>query len=582
MEHTPHHHLSLLFLEGTKSAFPELPSEALQVELTRSTQERFGHYQCNSAMRLAKFLKKPPREVAQVLVEHLKKDPLIAKLEIAGPGFINITLHEKEVSKQLFAMLTTPHFNIPRPSQPQKIVIDFSSPNTAKEMHVGHLRSTVIGDSLARILEFLGHDVLRLNHVGDWGTAFGMLIAYMKDEVPEALEGTVQAEPEQLVSWYKASKKRFDEDAEFKKRSQLEVVALQSGEPQNLRAWKNICSISRKGYQEIYDLLDISIVERGESFYNPLLEQTISLLEKEGIVEENDGAKCIFIEGFKNRDGDPLPLIIQKSDGGYNYASTDLATLRHRIEEEKADRIIYVTDAGQATHFAMVFGAMKKAGFWDPKQVRVDHVPFGLVLGPDGKKFRTRSGETEKLKDLLEKSVHKARQLLDQRETDLEETEKQTLAKVMGIGSVKYADLSCNRVSDYAFSYDRMLRFEGNTAPYLLYAYVRIEGIKRKVGADMDEILKQTSIDLSHPSEISLGVHLLQFGETLSRLETDLLPNRLTDYLYELAEKFNRFFRDCRVLGSEEQNQRLLLCELTARMLKQGLALLGIQTVDRM
>jgi len=449
-------------------------------------------------------------------------------------------------------------------------------------MHVGHLRSTIIGDCLARLFEFLGHDVLRLNHIGDWGTAFGMLIAYMKEQAPDVLTGKKDTDLTHLVGWYKASKQLFDMDPAFKKKSQLEVVALQGGDPESLKAWHIICDISSRAYQQIYDLLDVKLIERGESFYNPMLADTVADLEKKGLITISDGAKCVFVEGFQNREGNLLPLMVQKSDGGYNYDTTDMATIYHRIHDEKGDRLIYVTDSGQSVHFQMIFKVAEMAGYLDPKKVKVDHVPFGLVLGPDGKKFKTRSGDTEKLIDLLTTAIDHADKILQERSPELSEKERHHLAHALGIGAIKYADLSCNRTGDYVFSYDRMLRFEGNTAAYLMYSYVRVAGIKRKVNVNVETILKSESIRLEHPSEISLGVHLSQFGEALENVSRDLLPNRLTDYLYALAEKFNAFFRDCRVEGSPEQNSRLLLCEAVARTMKQGLDILGVQTVDRM
>lgn len=574
------------FSKALHQAFPEAPIDEIPLEVVQSTQEKFGHYQFNSAMKLAKPLQKKPREIAETILSTLDKmdqgKPFIDHVEIAGPGFVNITLNPTYLSEHVEAILKAPKLGLGHPKTKEKIIIDFSSPNTAKEMHVGHLRSTIIGDSLARLFEFLGHDVLRLNHIGDWGTAFGMLIAYMKEECPEVLSGKQPTDLTHLVAWYKASKQRFDNDPAFKKTAQQEVVALQGGDPQAKKAWEIICEISRKAYQEIYDLLDIHLIERGESFYNPYLADVVADLESRGLVTMSDGAKCIFLEGFQNREGESLPLMVQKSDGGYNYDTTDMAAIRHRIHDEHGTRLIYVTDAGQANHFKMIFQAAEKAGYLDPKKVRTDHVPFGLVLGADGKKFKTRSGDTEKLIDLLTAAVDHARSIIDQRSPEMDDVEKKKLAHALGIGAIKYADLSSHRTSDYMFSYDRMLRFEGNTAAFLMYAYVRIEGIKRKAKAEMEQLLKSTHLHLEHPSEIALGLHVAQFGEALEQVAEDLLPNRLAEYLYLLAEKFNAFFRDCRVEGSEQQNSRLLLCEAVARTMKQGLEILGVQTVERM
>lgn len=574
------------FRTAIETAFPQLKGETLPLEVVQSTQDKFGHYQCNSAMKLTKLLGMKPREIAEKISAHLKRthnqEVMIQQVDIAGPGFINLTFDAHFLSHYVDTMLKSSHLGIDSLDHPQRIIIDFSSPNTAKEMHVGHLRSTIIGDCLSRLFEFLGYDVLRLNHVGDWGTAFGMLIAYMKEEVLEIIQGKASTDLTHLVLWYKASKQKFDTDPEFKKRAQLEVVALQSGNKETLKAWEIICEISRRAYQEIYDLLDVSLIERGESFYNPELADTVADLERKGLVTVSQGAKCIFLEGFQNREGENLPLMVQKSDGGYNYDTTDMAAIRHRIEVEKGDRLIYVTDAGQAQHFKMIFMAAEKAGYLDPAKVRVDHVPFGLVLGADGKKFRTRSGETEKLIDLIEAAINQAAIILKERSPELPSEEREILAKRIGIGAIKYADLSCHRASDYTFSYERMLRFEGNTAAFLMYAYVRVAGIKRKVKADVEQLKKTASILLEHPSELALGLHLCQFGEALEMVADDLLPNRLTDYLYGLAEKFNAFFRDCRVEGSPEQNSRLLLCEASACVMKQGLEILGLKTVEKM
>lgn len=551
-------------------------------DVTQSTNEQFGHYQCNSAMKVAKELKTNPRKVAEEIVEKWEKDGVIEKLEVAGPGFINITLAKEFLSKELTQVASDLRLGVPPLTKIKKVIVEFSSPNVAKELHVGHLRSTIIGESLARLFEFLGHDVLRLNHIGDWGTQFGMLITYLKENEPDVLAGNQETDLASLMNWYRESKKVFDADPEFKKRAQLQVVSLQGGEKEALAAWEKIREISRKGFQEIYDFLDVKITERGESFYNEMLPKVVEDYEKKGVIEVSDGAKCVFLEGFKAKDGTSLPVILQKSDGGFNYATTDTAALLQRVTVEKADRIIYVVDAGQQLHFQMVFAAAAKAGYYDPKKVQVEHVPFGVVLGADGKKFKTRSGETEKLIDLLKEAVRRAKTLLKERVQEANEEELDELAQILGVDAVKYADLSCHRVKDYVFSYDRMLNFEGNTAAYLLYSYVRIQGIKRKVNKDINALFATTPIKLDHPTEVALGLKLRQFGETLAHMDRDLLPNRLSDYLYDLAEKFHAFFRDCRVEGAPEESSRLVLCELTGRILKQGLYILGLKTMDRM
>jgi len=555
---------------------------APEADVTQSTNPQFGHYQCNSAMKVAKELKTNPRKIAEEMIEKWKPDGVIEKLEVAGPGFINITLTKEFLSKQLTQVASDPRLGVPPLKKVKKVIVEFSSPNVAKELHVGHLRSTIIGESLARLFEFLGHNVLRLNHIGDWGTQFGMLITYLKEYEPEILSGNKDTDLSSLMNWYRESKKVFDEDPEFKKRAQTQVVSLQGGEKEALAAWEKIREISRRGFQEIYDFLDVTLMERGESYYNEMLPNVIEDYETKGIVEVSDGAKCVFLEGFKAKDGTSLPVILQKSDGGYNYSTTDSAAIYQRVHDEKADRIIYVVDAGQQLHFQMVFAAAAKAGYYDPAKVQLEHVPFGVVLGPDGKKFKTRSGETEKLIDLLKEAVRRARELLKERLQDANENELNQLSEILGVDAVKYADLSCHRVKDYVFSYDRMLNFEGNTAAYLLYSYVRIQGIKRKCNKEINALFATTPIKLEHPTEIALGLQLRQFGETLALMDRDLLPNRLSDYLYDLAEKFHAFFRDCRVEGVPEENSRLVLCELTGRILKQGLYILGLKTMDRM
>lgn len=556
-----------------QECFPDVEPVA---DVTQSTNPQFGHYQCNSAMKLAKALKSNPRQIANQILENWPKDGMIEKLEVAGPGFINITLSADFLSKQATAAIADSRLGVPPLKEKKKVIVEFSSPNVAKELHVGHLRSTIIGESLARLFEFLGHDVLRLNHIGDWGTQFGMLITYLKENEPDVLTGSTEASLSSLMNWYRESKKVFDADPEFKKRAQLQVVALQGGDKEALAAWEKICEISRQGFSEIYQFLDVTLTERGESFYNDRLAQVVKEYEKSGIVEISDGAKCVFLEGYE------VPMILQKSDGGFNYSSTDAAALMQRVREEKADRIIYVVDAGQQLHFQMVFKAAQKAGIYDPEKVQVEHVPFGVVLGPDGKKFKTRSGETEKLIDLLSEAVKRARLLLQERLEDCTEKELDALSHILGVDAVKYADLSCHRVKDYIFSYDRMLNFEGNTAAYLLYSYVRIQGIKRKCNKDINALVLTTPIQLTHPTEIALGLQLRQFGETLAHMDRDLLPNRLTDYLYDLAEKFHAFFRDCRVEGAPEESSRLVLCELTARILEKGLNILGLKVMNRM
>ncbi|PZO43690.1 MAG: arginine--tRNA ligase [Leptolyngbya sp.] len=555
--------------------------------LVPTSNPKFGDYQANLAMSLAKPLQQKPRDIASQIVEKLDVSDLCEPPAIAGPGFINLRFKTEYLENQLRAMQADPRLGVAPDDRPQRVIVDFSSPNIAKEMHVGHLRSTIIGDSIARVQEFMGHDVLRLNHVGDWGTQFGMLITHLKEACPEALEAGSKVDIGDLVAFYKQAKKRFDEDDDFKTRSREAVVGLQSGDAIATQAWKALCEQSRQEFQKLYDRLDITIQERGESFYNPLLADVVKDLESLGLLVENQGAKVVFAEGFTNKDGDPMPLIIQKTDGGYNYATTDLAAIRYRTGQDGAERVLYIVDAGQGNHFAQVFQVAAKAG-WIPEGVELAHVPFGVVQGEDGKKFKTRSGDTVKLKDLLDEAVSRARADLEARiQTEArQETEAfiQDVAEAVGIGSVKYADLSQNRTSNYIFSFDKMLALQGNTAPYMLYAYVRVQGIGRKGDVDLNNLPAEARIHLEDDSEFALARHLLQLDEVLGEVAQDLYPNRLCQYLFELSQKFNQFYDRCSVLQAAEpqRTSRLLLCDLTAKTLKLGLSLLGIRVLERM
>lgn len=555
--------------------------------LVSASNPKFGDYQSNAALGLSKQLKQSPRAIAEKIIQHLEIAEICLTPEIAGPGFINLTIKPEYLEAQVNAIQTDPSLGISPTKNPERIIVDFSSPNIAKEMHVGHLRSTIIGDCIARILEFQGQDVLRLNHVGDWGTQFGMLIAYLREVCPEALTTANAVDLGNLVEFYRKAKKRFDEDETFQETARTEVVKLQSGAEDSRHAWQLLCEQSRREFQVIYDWLDVNLTERGESFYNPLLPDVVEDLAKTGLLEEDAGAKCVFLEGFSNKEGQRLPLIVQKSGGGYNYATTDLAALRYRIFQDRAQRIIYVTDAGQANHFTQVFQVAKRAG-WIPDNVELIHVPFGLVLGEDNKKLKTRSGETVRLKDLLDEAIDRARADLEARlkEDNRQESEEfiTNVAQIIGISAVKYADLSQNRNSNYVFSFDKMLSLQGNTAPYLLYVYARIRSIGRKGNIDFEQLQKDAKVLLQKDEELVLAKHLLQLSEVLKNIEQDLLPNRLCEYLYELSKKFNKFYEECDVLKAEEpqRSSRLILCDITARTLKLGLSLLGIQVLERM
>ncbi|WP_414562106.1 MULTISPECIES: arginine--tRNA ligase [unclassified Anabaena] len=581
--------LKLKFAQALAAAFG---TEYAGVDpiLVAASNPKFGDYQANVALSLSKKLGQQPRAIATAIVEKLDVSDICEQPEIAGPGFINLKLQTAYLEAQLNAIQADARLGVPAAKTPKREIVDFSSPNIAKEMHVGHLRSTIIGDSIARILEFQGHDVLRLNHVGDWGTQFGMLITYLREVYPEALTTANALDIGDLVSFYRKAKQRFDEDEVFQETARQEVVRLQAGATDTLHAWKLLCEQSRREFQVIYDLLNVQVTERGESFYNPLLPTVVEDLQSSGLLEENQGAQVVFLEGFTNREGEPLPLIVQKSDGGYNYATTDLAALRYRIQQDEAKRIIYVTDAGQGNHFAQFFQVAGKAG-WIPDDVELVHVPFGLVLGEDGKKFKTRSGDTVRLRDLLDEAVIRARADLAARLEEEERTETEEfineVSQVVGISAVKYADLSQNRTSNYIFSYDKMLDLKGNTAPYMLYAYARIQGISRKGGINFQELGDHAQVLLQHETELALAKYLLQLDEVISAVEQDLLPNRLCEYLYELSKKFNQFYdrnQGVRVLEAEEplRTSRLVLCDLTAKTLRLGLSLLGIQVLERM
>ena len=577
--------------EAMQRAFPEVDA-LLDPQLAPASKPEFGDFQANGALPLAKPLKQAPRQIAGAIVEALQADPAFTDLclepQIAGPGFINLTIRPERLAAEVSARLGDPRLGVPEVQNDAAVVVDFSSPNIAKEMHVGHLRSTIIGDSLARVLEFRGHRVLRLNHVGDWGTQFGMLITHLKQVAPETLNTADAVDLGDLVAFYREAKKRFDDDDAFQTTSREEVVKLQGGDPVSLKAWGLLCDQSRREFQKIYDRLDIRLSERGESFYNPYLASVLSGLQEAGLLVTDDGAECVFLEGVNGKDGKPLPVIVRKSDGGFNYATTDLAAIRYRFalasDGDGARRVIYVTDAGQANHFAGVFQVAKRAN-WIPEGGRLEHVPFGLVQGEDGKKLKTRSGDTVRLRDLLDEAVERSEADLRRRLAEEGRSEDdqfiQHVAGTVGLAAVKYADLSQNRITNYQFSFDRMLALQGNTAPYLLYAVVRIAGIARK-GGDLEA--EAGMLQFSEPQEWALVRELLKFDAVIAEVEEELLPNRLCSYLFELSQVFNRFYDQVPVLKAEGKSlpSRLALCRLTADTLKSGLGLLGIATLERM
>ena len=548
---------------------------------------KFGDYQSNVALSLAKPLKQNPRAIAQSIIDQLQIEDMCDST-IAGAGFINFVLKSNYIGKILRDIQPDARLGIKPTQNPQRVIVDYPSPNIAKEMHVGHLRSAIIGECLSRILEFIGHDVIRISHVGDWGTPFGMLIAYLKEAYPEALAATDNLNLGDLASFYRQAKKRFDEDKNFRDASRQAVVELQAGDDSTIKAWKIICQLSRRSYTKIYDLMGLSpITERGESFYNPFLPQTLQELDELDLLKESEGAMCVFLEGFTNREGDPLPLIVKKTDGGYNYATTDLAAIRYRVREDKVQRVIYPVGSEQNNHFTQIFQVGKRAG-WITENHDFVHTEFGLILGEDGKKLKSRSGEAIKLKDLLNEAIERVRADLEKRFAEEKRTESQEFinnsAKVIGISAVKYADLSQNRTSDYRFSYDKMLDLKGNTAPYLLYAYVRVQGISRKGNIDFSQLSSDTKIVLTENAELALAKHILRLEEIIKEVEKDLLPNRICLYLFELSQKFNQFYEQCDILSADEpyKTSRLILADLTARTIKLGLSLLGIEVLERM
>jgi arginyl-tRNA synthetase len=559
--------------------------------LVSTSNPKFGDYQANVSLSLGKKLGQQPRAIAGAILDKLDVSHICEPPEIAGPGFINLKLKIAYLEGQLNAIQTDPRLGIAPTKNPKRVIVDYPSPNIAKEMHVGHLRPAVIGDCISRILEFVGDDVLRVSHVGDWGTPFGMLIAYLQTEYPEALTTDETLDLGDLSSFYRQAKKRFDTDDKFKELARQAVVQLQAGDEETLLSWKIVCQLSSRAYQLIYNLMGIAaFVERGESFYNALLPEVVEELDKLGLLVENQRAKCVFLEGFTNRDGEPLPLIVQKSDGGYNYAATDLAAIRYRVKIDKAQRVIYPVGAEQANHFAQIFQVGRRAG-WITDNIEFVHVPFGLVLGEDGQKLKSRSGDAVRLQDLLDGAIAKVRSDLERRlqQEDRQETEEfiNKVAEVVGISAVKYADLSQNRTSSYIFSYDKMLALQGNTAPYMLYAYARIQGISRKGDINFEQLGDNAKVLLQHETEITLAKHILQLDEVIRAIEQDLLPNRLCEYLFQLSQKFNLFYdrdRGVRVLDAEEplRTSRLVLCDLTAKTLKLGLSLLGIEVLERM
>ena len=553
------------------------------VPVARSGRPEFGEYQFNGAMALAKTLKQKPRDIAQQILEQVKLDDVASKLEIAGPGFINIHLRDDWLAEQCNAALDDARVGIPA-QQAQTVVVDYSSPNLAKEMHVGHLRTTIIGDAVVKLLEFLGHKVIRQNHMGDWGTQFGMLLAHLSDKLSH--NEVAETALSDLEDFYREAKVRFDEEDGFADRARKYVVKLQGGDAQCLALWKQFIDVSISHSEEVYDKLNVSLTRKdimGESAYNDDLANVVAELKEKGIAVEDQGAQVVFIPELADKEGNPAVYIVQKSGGGYLYATTDLAAIRYRSGTLNADRTLILTDARQALHFKQTEIVGRKAGFMKPEQ-SYEHCPFGMMLGSDGKPFKTRSGGTVKLVELLDEAVERAAKLLAQRDTELSEDELNAVARKVGIGAVKYADLSKNRTTDYMFNWDTMLSFEGNTAPYLQYAFTRVQSLFRKAGVAPTQLSQ--AIHIEHPQEHALAVQLLQFEEQLAVVARDATPHVLCSYLYDLASHFMSFYEACPILkddvDSNTRQSRLALSALVAKQLKLGLDLLGIETLDKM
>ena len=548
-----------------------------------ASKPEFGDYQSNGVMSVAKKIGSKPRELANLVVEAIaaQSNPLIERLEVAGPGFINIHLSDAALIQRANEIEGDLGKLIPQADAPKKIVVDYSSPNLAKEMHVGHLRGTIIGDCLARVLERQGHEIIRQNHVGDWGTQFGMLISYMR-EIGEA-QGDLPTQLADLESFYRAAKQRFDEDPEFANIARSSVVKLQGGDEEHLTAWQLFIDESLKHCQAVYDKLNVTLSRKdlkAESFYNKELEGVVKKLEDAALLSVSDGARCVFLPEFTGKDGEPLPVIIQKTDGGYLYATTDLAAVAYRSFTLQADRSLYVVDARQSLHFQQVFAVARAAGFAS-ENISLEHIAYGTMMGKDGRPFKTRSGDTIKLVDLLDEAIRRAHELVAGKNPGLEDAAYSEIAEKVGIAAVKYADLSKNRTSDYVFDWSSMLSFEGNTAPYLMYAYARIRSILRKQESGLENIQITTATEAA---ERNLLLKILQLPEIVDMVARDCYPNFLCNYLYELAGLFMRFYESCPILTAEPElrDSRLGLSALAAATLQQGLGLLGIETLEQM
>jgi arginyl-tRNA synthetase len=544
---------------------------------------RFGDFQANFAMPLAKLLGRPAPEIARVVVDELDLGAICSAVEVAGPGFVNLTLDDGWLATQAGLLLVDDRLGVAPDPDPQRVIVDYSGPNVAKEMHVGHLRSSIIGDALSRILGWLGHDVLRQNHLGDWGTPFGMLIEHLLDVGAEA--GTHDVSD--LTAFYQQARTKFDTDPAFADRARQRVVLLQGGDGETLRLWGLLVEESRRHFNAVYERLGLLLTDadiRGESFYNDRLASVAAELEGDGLAVVDAGALCVFPPGFTGRDGNPQPLIVRKSDGGFGYAATDLAALQYRTTDLDGERVVYVVGAPQAQHLAMIFETGRMAGWLGEGKASAEHVAFGSVLGSDGRMLKSRTGDTPKLIDLLDEAVERAAAVVREKSPDLSPEVRDAVAQAVGIGSVKYTDLASDRIKDYVFDWDRMLSFDGNTAAYLINAYVRIRSIFRRAEAEVTAA-DAGSVVLVAPEERALALALLRFDVVVRSVAATLEPHRLSTYLFDLAQAFTAFYEACPVLRAESpavQRSRLVLCELTARTLSTGLGLLGIETVEQM
>ncbi|GGB41435.1 arginine--tRNA ligase [Oceanisphaera marina] len=577
-------------LEQTVSTLKQqgkLPAElAPRIQVDRTKDKAHGDLATNLALLLAKPAGQNPRALAQLLVDNLPASELVAKTELAGPGFINFFLDSNWLGGQVDAMVANDRANVPVVDQPKTIVVDYSAPNVAKEMHVGHLRSTIIGDALVRTLEFQGHKVIRANHIGDWGTQFGMLIAHL-EELEKANPEVANSGLSDLEQFYRESKQKYDADPVFAERARNYVVKLQGGDTYCLAMWQKLVNITLQHNQAVYDRLNVSLTPdnvMGESMYNPMLAGIVEDLLQQGLAIEDEGAIVVRLDEYKNKDGDPMGVIIRKKDGGYLYTTTDIACAKYRYEQLGADRVLYFIDSRQHQHLMQAWSIVRKAGYV-PESVSLEHHAFGMMLGKDGRPFKTRSGGTVRLVDLLDEAQERAAALLAKKDTGLSEAEKSEIVRRVAMGAVKYADLSKSRTTDYIFDWDNMLSFEGNTAPYLQYAYTRIQSIFRKSGIVTDANL-QGQVIIQAPAEEALAQKLVQFNDTIKSVADKGLPHLMCLYLYELSGAFMSFYEACPInkegVSPEERSSRLRLCAATAKVLQQGLSLLGIDTMERM